>query len=173
MSNIDKNKIHISYSLDNKLIYPTLVSMVSGLENNNNERNILIYHLLLSHDFNKSEIYIFESLKESYEVKINYYIIPPIFSNLRTWTAGTECVYYKILLPLMFPDLKRIIYIDGDTLIRKDIFEMYNYPFNGNYILGFPFYMSYVMKHYGIKKSPYINGGCLLFNIKKIRKDDL
>ena len=71
----------------------------------------------------------------------------------------------------MFPDLKRIIYIDGDTLIRKDIFEMYDYPFNGNYILGFPFYMSYVMKRYGIKKSPYINGGCLLFNIKKIRKD--
>ena len=169
--NIKKNKIHISYSLDNQLIYPTLVSMLSGLENNNNSKNILIYHLLLSHDFNTSDIEIFESLKENYEVKINYYIIPPIFSNLDSWTKGTDCVYYKIILPLMFPELKRIIYLDGDTLIRKDILEMYEYPFNDNYILGHPFYMPFVMDKYGINATHYINGGCLLFNIEKIRKD--
>ena len=171
--NIDKNKkkIHISYSLDDKLIYPTLVSMLSGLENNNNSSNILIYHLLLSHNFSTSNIEIFESLKENYEVKINYYIIPPIFSNMKSWTKGTDCVYYKIILPLMFPELKRIIYLDGDTLIRKDILEMYEYPFNDNYILGHPFYMPYVMDKYGINATHYINGGCLLFNIEKIRKD--
>lgn len=171
LGKIKKNQIHVSYSLDSKLIYPTLISMLSGLENNNKEKNILIYHLLLSYDFNKSEIYKFESLKDSYEVKINYYIIPHIFSGLKTWTKGTDCVYYKIILPLMFPDLNRIIYIDGDTLIRKDIFEMYNYSFNENYILGYPFYMPYVMDSYGINATHYINGGCLLFNIKKIRED--
>ena len=173
LDNIDKNKrkIHISYSLDDQLIYPTLVSMLSGLENNNNSNNILIYHLLLSHNFTTSNIEIFESLKENYEVKINYYIIPPIFSNMKSWTKGTDCVYYKILLPLMFPELKRIIYLDGDTLIRKDILEMYEYPFNDNYILGQPFYMPYVMDKYGINATHYINGGCLLFNIEKIRKD--
>ena len=98
--NIKKNKIHVSYSLDNQIIYPTLVSMLSGLENNNNSKNILIYHLLFSHDFDTSNIEIFESLKENYEVKINYYIIPPIFSNMKSWTKGTDCVYYKIILPL-------------------------------------------------------------------------
>jgi lipopolysaccharide biosynthesis glycosyltransferase len=145
--------------------------MLSGLENCNSE-NLLIYHLLLSHDFNKSEIPFFETLKEKYTVKIYYYIIPNIFGQMRKWTSGTDCVYYKILLPFMFPDLERIIYLDGDTLIRKDIYEMYNYPFNGSYILGFQFYMGYIMKRYGIKKPEhYINGGVLLFNIKKIRKD--
>lgn len=166
-----KNLIHVSYSLDSKLVYPTYISMLSGLENCNSE-NLLIYHLLLSHDFNKSEIPFFETLKEKYTVKIYYYIIPNIFGKMRKWTSGTDCVYYKILLPFMFPDLERIIYLDGDTLIRKDIYEMYNYPFNGSYILGFPFYMGYIMKRYGIKKPEhYINGGVLLFNIKKIRKD--
>ena len=49
---------------------------------------------------------------------------------------------------------------------------MFTYPFYNNYILGFPFYMGYVMGKYGIKKPEhYINGGCLLFNIKKIIKD--
>ena len=169
--NATKNKIHISYSLDNKLVYPTFVSMLSGVENCNKD-NLIVYHLLLSHNFNTSDIEIFESLKEKYEVKINYYIIPNIFGSSRRWTDNTDCVYYKILIPFMFPDYERMIYLDGDTLIRKDILEMFTYPFNDNYILGFPFYMGYVMGKYGIKKPEhYINGGCLLFNIKKIIKD--
>ena len=168
----EKKEIHVSYSLDSKLIYPTYISMLSGLINCD-ESNLLIYHLLLSYNFNISEIPFFETLKENYQVKIFYYIIPIIFSKAPKWTSGTDCVYYKILLPLMFPDLDRIIYLDGDTLIRKDIFEMYNSSFENNYILGHPFYMGYIMKRYGIKKPEhYINGGCLLFNIKKIRKDN-
>jgi len=166
-----KNIIHISYSLDNKLTYPTLVSMTSGLENNNFERNLIVYHLLFSGDYNTSNIDIFESLKENYEVKINYYIIPPIFNNLRKWTDKTDCVYYKVILPLMFSDLERIIYLDCDTLIRKDIWEMYNYPFNNNYILGHPFFTPQAVDIFEINATHYINAGCLLFNIEKIRKD--
>ena len=166
-----KNIIHVSYSLDDKEVYPTFVSMLSGLENCNKD-NIIVYHLLLSYKFNSSNIEIFESLKEKYQVKINYYIIPNIFGSSPKWTDGTDCVYYKILIPFMFPDYERMIYLDGDTLIRKDILEMFKCPFNDTYILGFPFYMGYVMEAYGIKKPEhYINGGCLLFNIKKIRHD--
>ena len=172
IENHTKNIIHISYSLDNKLTYPTLVSMLSGLENNNFDANIIVYHLLFSSDYNISKINIFESLKENYEVKINYYIIPPIFNNLERWTDGTECVYYKLILPLMFQDLERIIYLDCDTLIRKDIWEMYNYPFNDNYILGNPFFVPEAVDKFKINATHYINGGCLLFNIKKIRKDN-
>jgi len=169
--NTTKNIIHISYSLDDKLTFPTFVSMTSGLENNNYESNLIVYHLLFSGDYNTSNIDIFESLKEKYEVKINYYVIPPIFNSSRRWTAGTDCVYYKVILPLMFPDLERIIYLDGDTLIRKDIWEMYNYPFNNNYILGHPFYTPEAVDRFKINATHYINGGCLLFNIEKIRKD--
>ena len=170
--NINKTQIHIAYSLDNNLLFPTFVSMVSGLENNNKNENIIVYHLLLSYDFDtNNNINIFESLKSNYEVKINYYIIPQIFSKIKKWTAGTECIYYKILIPLMFPDLQRMIHLDGDTLIRKDVLEMYNYPFNDNYILGFPFYMPYVMDSFGINATHYITVGCVLFNIKKICED--
>ena len=71
----------------------------------------------------------------------------------------------------MFPDLKRMIHLDGDTLIRKDVLEMYNYHFNNNYILGFPFYFPKLMNKFGINAPHYISAGCVLFNIKKICKD--
>ena len=60
-------------AIDNKGFYTSLVSMVSALENNNKINNILVYHLLLSHDFNKNFITTFDSLKNKYEVKIYYY----------------------------------------------------------------------------------------------------
>ena len=31
-----------------------------------------------------------------------------------------------------------MIYLDSDALVFKDLLEMYNLPFNDNYILGYP-----------------------------------
>jgi hypothetical protein len=72
---INKTEILISMSLDNNAIYPTLVSMTSALENNDNNKNILVYYLLLSHDFNVKNLEIFESLKYHYDFKIKYFFI--------------------------------------------------------------------------------------------------
>ena len=165
-----KNQIHISMAIDNKFIYPSLVSMTSACENNNKTINIIIYHLFLPEDFNKQNIKIFDSLKNNYEVKINYYIVPDIFSKCRSWVGGTNTIYYKILLPLVFHDFERIIYLDADTLIFKDLLEMYTLPFNDNYILGYPFHDVYKIDKFVKNATYYINGGVLLFNIEKIRK---
>ena len=168
----NKKEIHISMSLDNNAIYPTLVSMTSALENNDKEKNILIYYLLLSHDFNVSNIEIFESLKNNYQFKINYYIIPSIFENFYKW-RDSDTIYYKLLLPFMFPDHDRIIFLDGDTLIFKDISEMYELPFKENYVLGFPFHTPWIIDKLGINSKYYINGRVILLNMKKIRKNNM
>lgn len=172
IENNDKNQIHISMAIDNYYNYPTLVSMTSILQNNKKEKNIIIFHLLLSHNYNVTNIDIFESLKNNYEVKINYYIIPNIFRNLRTWSDKTDTIYYKILLPLIFLDLERIIYLDSDTLTFKDLYEMYTLPFHDNYILGYPFQDVVKIDKFVKNAMVYINGGVLLFNIKKIREDN-
>ena len=164
----DKQKIRISMSLDNNLVYPTLVSMTSACANNDERQNILVYYLLLSHNFNKDNIEIFESLKLNYTIKINYYIIPPRFSRLKRWTSFTDCIYYKLLLPLLLPHVKRIIFLDGDTLIYKDLSEMYNLDFNGSYVLGYPFHNPQMLDKWGIKVIKYINVGVMLINMEKI-----
>ena len=167
-----KNMIHLCMALDNKMIYPTLISMVSALENKKNE-NILVYYLLLSHNFITSNISIFEDLKNTYEVRINYYIIPRIFNNLKKWRGETDTIYYKLLIPLLFDHLDRIIYLDSDTLIYNDLWEMYNLPFNDNYILAPPSPFHHLTEKYQMDYKYYVNGGVILFNIKKIRKDNI
>lgn len=159
-------------ALDNKIVYPTLISMISALDNNNKHTNILVYNLLLSHNFNKTNIKIFESLKNNYRVLINYYIIPNIFNNFKRWRKGTYCHYYKIIIPMIFSNLERVIYLDGDTLIFTDLSEMYNLPFHKNYILASQAHDLYILKKFKIKVRHVINAGVILFNIKEIRKDN-
>jgi lipopolysaccharide biosynthesis glycosyltransferase len=146
--------------------------MTSALENNNKTKNILEYHLLLSYNFNKDFVKYFESFKNKYEVKINYYIIPNIFKNCRSWRMGTKTIYYKLLLPFIFQDLDRIIFLDTDTLIFKDLIEMFNFPFNDNYILGYPFHTVNKIDNFVKGAKYYINAGVLLLNLKKIRNDN-
>ena len=167
-----KNQIHIAMAIDNHFVYPTLVSMASGLYNNNDKENVIVYHLLFSHNFNKDNFKVFDSLKKRYKFSLNYYIIPNFFQNFRRWVGSTDTVYYKMMLPLLFYDLERIIYLDADTLIFKDLYEMYNLPFNGNYVLGYPFHDSNKIDKYVNRSVYYINGGVILFNNKLIRKDN-
>ena len=164
------NIINICMALDNNIIYPTLVSMTSALENNNNKKNLLVYHLLLSDNFKKENIQIFESLKRNYPVKINYYIIPNIFVSFKRWNHGTYCHYYKLIIPMIFPYLQRILYLDCDTLIFKDLSKMYNLNFNNNFILAAQATDKYIITKFNAKIKLIVNAGVILFNIEKIRK---
>lgn len=166
----NKTLLNICMALDDNVIYQTLTSMTSALENNNNEKNILVYNLLLSHDFNKENIQIFESLKKNYPVIIHYYIIPNIFGSFKKWKQKTYCHYYKLFIPILFPYLEKILYLDSDTLIFKDFSELFNVDFKHNYILGSQATNKYIIKKFKINVKVYINVGVLLFNIKKIRK---
>ena len=165
----NKKTINITLSTDNSHIFPTLIVMVSILENNNKDHHIIIFYLLLSSDFTNSNLLIFESLKKKYEVIINYYFIPNIFKSLRKW-RNSNAIYYKLFIPLLFPDIKRMIHLDGDTIVFKDLWEMYNLPFKNNYLLA-----QRTVKHLfkdKIVKNYVINVGVILFNIEKIRDDN-
>ena len=74
---------------------------------------------------------------------------------------------------MIFSDLERIIYLDGDTLIFTDLSEMYNLPFHNNYILASQSHDLYILKKFKIKVKNVVNVGVILFNIKEIRKSNI
>ena len=165
----NEQMINITLSLDNSHIYPTLVLMTSALENNDKEKHLLIFYLLLSHDFNMNNIKVFESLKSKYNVGINYYCIPNLFKSLRKWKNSTA-IYYKLLISLLIPNTKKIIHLDGDTLVFKDLYELFNLPFNDNYYLAQPTRKHNFKDKKMIKR--VINVGVILINIEKLRNEN-
>jgi lipopolysaccharide biosynthesis glycosyltransferase len=143
--------------------------MTSCLENNDKKNHIIIFYLLLSDNFNDKNLEIFESLKLSYDVRINYYYIINFFDRLQKW-KGSNAIYYKLFIPVLFPFIERMIHLDGDTIVFKDLWEMFNLPFDDNYFLAQPTSKD-VFKDKVLKQNA-INVGVLLINIKKFREDN-
>ena len=133
IDNSNKQVINITLSLDNNHIYQTLVVMTSVLANND-KNHLVIFYLLLPDDFDSTNFKIFESLKLKYQLIIYYYYIPNLFNSLKKWRNNSTAIYFKLLIPILIPNIKRIIHLDGDTLVFKDLWELFNLPFEDNFI---------------------------------------
>ena len=78
--------------------------------------------------------------------------------------------YYRLKLPISCPNLNRIIHIDADTLILKDLTELYSQNFEGNIILGKLDQITSELDSLGIYTDTYINSGLLLMDLYSLRK---
>ena len=87
------------------------------------------------------------------------------------WTTAD---YYRIKLPELLIDIKKIIYFDSDTLIYKDLTKLYNYDIEGKYLVGMPEYVNEIFfKKNKISFNNFINTGVLLCNLEELRKDNI
>ena len=168
----NKNYIHISMSLNNNYIYQMLVSMESALKNCDKNKTRIVYHILCSFDLKKDNLQKLKSLLKKYpsNLEIIFYNMSNSFIHVKN-KHHSQAAYYRLLTPLFIP-IKKIIHLDCDTLILKDIREMYQIPFNNNYILGNLDVISHAIDYLGIKSNKYINSGVVLINLDKIRKDN-
>jgi lipopolysaccharide biosynthesis glycosyltransferase len=164
-------KVHIMVSLNNKYIYPLIVSITSALINSNINKTTLIYHILCSKQLRKKNINKLKSLLQIFPTNLEmiFYNMGDAFIKFKN-QKFSQVTYYRLLSPIFIP-LKRIIYLDSDTLIFHDLFEMFQLSFKDNYVLGFLDIFSGAVDYLGLKSEKYINAGIILINLEKIRKD--
>lgn len=90
------------------------------------------------------------------------------------WKIGyhfTAGMYLRLMLPNLI-NLDKIIYLDADTIIQRDLAELFNIDLKNNFIAG-------VLDPAGEKTSkvsrskndPYINSGVTLINLNEMRLD--
>lgn len=79
---------------------------------------------------------------------------------------------------LILPDIveeDKVLYMDTDLIVVKDISNVWKYDISDYYVAGvkdYGFIYDNVIERYGIK-GKYINSGFVLFNLKKIREDNI
>jgi lipopolysaccharide biosynthesis glycosyltransferase len=86
--------------------------------------------------------------------------------------------YYRILIPEIFPELNKAIYLDSDLIIESDIGELWQININDYYLAGVDtscFELTSVYKNrIGLNKNAlYVNGGVLLMNLSAMRRDNI
>ena len=91
--------------------------------------------------------------------------------ELKRWSPA---VLYKFLLCDLLPKtLKRVIYLDGDMLVRKDLSELFETDLEGC-VLGAvrdTFYDNIAHEERMNLQGTYFNTGCLLLDLDKMRQD--
>ena len=85
--------------------------------------------------------------------------------------------YYRIFIPNLFPQYKKVLYLDCDITVVGDISELYNTHVHGFYVGAaveevmqtYEVFGNYVEKANGINRKDYFNAGILLINCRRWR----
>lgn len=92
------------------------------------------------------------------------------YSKINRYPVAT---YYRLLLAKLLPNINKIIYLDGDTIILTDLSEMINLKMENKCIMGFIDNGYKFSKTFGIKTYKYITAGVILLNLKEIRINNI
>ena len=80
--------------------------------------------------------------------------------------------YYRLSLQDILPEVERIIYLDGDTLVFEDLKELIELDMKGNVIMGFLDSLPDSIKSFGFENATVICSGVLLIDLDGLRKND-
>jgi lipopolysaccharide biosynthesis glycosyltransferase len=175
-------RIPIVISSDNKIFFSVGVVLTSLLENaapdTFYEVNVL-YTADVSED-NKNTL---KLLQHKYKnMSLNMQDMGNKFCDIKV-TEGYHVNYvsaYKMLIPELFPQYDKIIYLDTDVLVREDLQQFYQIDIKDFYIGGTPVLGNCIgnsEKYIEMLDIPdmdyYINAGIMLMNLQKIRADNI
>ena len=166
--NNKKNIIPIAFSADNNYIYPLIVLLTSILFNSEKSTNYRFYIMIPYSFYSKNKRKILYLSRKYTNCKIKFYNLGKKYLNWSHKKHYSQTVYYRLLLPNLIKDLDKIIYLDCDTIVHKDLREFYNLKMKDKYYMGFPAHeISYLVIN-GTRN--FINSGVILINLKQLRK---
>lgn len=173
------NNIPVAYCTDKNYVYYTLVSMQSAVESANNH-TFYKFVILLSDNVTQEEIEKFKTFDENNKnCSVQLINMQDQYNNsiIGGWS---KAIYYRLNLPELLMNEKKCIYLDSDTMVRKDLYEMYSSNMENYYIAGVRDYNGSVYegsnycKVLGIDNlNTYVCSGVLIMNLEKMRNDGL
>ena len=180
---MNNKEIPIFFTIDNTYAPYVTVAIKSIIENASNEYNykiIVLYQDLTIDNMNKI------SKLSSEKFKIDFIFMKDEFKQITNRIENcyvrldyfTLTIFFRLLIPEMFPEYDKGIYIDSDVVVPGDISELYNTNIgkkllgvcNDKSILNIKIFTDYIENAVGINKFKYFNSGVLLMNLKELRE---
>ena len=177
-----KAEIPIFFACDEDFVKYTMVSMKSIMENADRSRK---YHIYILH-MGITEATQAKVLAMAYEEFAIDFVdvtdkMKSIADKLPIRDYYSNTTYFRLFIPDMFPQYRKALYIDSDTIVVGNIAELYDHKLGKLYagvcpdrvvaqtdILG-----DYVEKVLGVKRTRYFNAGVMLMNCSQFRENHL
>lgn len=164
--------MNILISCDDNYIKYTSVLLESLFENNDVPFNVYLI-------YKNTQTDAYKLLKKFVEKNWQHNLILCDVDHLDLSTLQTshhfpvEC-YYTLFPQLYLPEnVDRILYLDVDTIVDRNLEDFYNSDFEDNYLIACG--QKYQFDKRDITKEPgkfgYFNSGVVLYNVEKMRKE--
>lgn len=180
-----KNTVPVFFSIDDNYAPYLAVALVSAIENcdKSKEYKAIILYKELSYT-NKEKL---SSLQtnffhiEFFPIEAELNMIQDKMSNRLRCDYFTLTIYFRLFIPLMFPQYDKGIYVDSDVVIKGDLAKLFDIDIKDCYIgacrdlsvVDVPELAGYMENAVGVNRNRYINSGILLMNLKLLREKQL
>lgn len=172
--------IPIFFAVDDTYI-PFFAVSLKSLIDNSSEKNKYEIKVLSSNISEENILKIKKYEKENISIEfvdLNNQL-KEIESKLYTRNYYSNTTYYRLFIPTLYPQYKKVLYLDSDTIILSDVANLYNKQIGDNLLAGVAdgavqtvkVFQDYVEKVVGvIDYNNYFNAGVLLMNLEELRK---
>ena len=171
------NEMNICFSISADYVFQMITTMVSVLENNQ-DSDINFY--VLSTGLSAKDKELVDKLTEYYpNFSVRYIDVDAmLFQNFNfTINYITVETYFRYIIADLLPDIDKILYLDADLSVNKNIGDLYNADIRDFYIGGVTDTYINELHHKAdinlTSEDLYVNAGVLLFNLKKIRDEHM
>lgn len=178
-----KNRIvPIFFAADDAYVKFMIVAMKSVIENASRKYE---YRMHVLHTDISIENQVLVKRMETSNCKIDFVDVTDRLKSIEKKISlrdyYTATTYYRLFIAEMFPKYDKVLYIDGDTIVREDIANLYHADMGNNYIgavrdqlvVQTDTYGDYVEKVLGISRGAYFNAGVVLLNCEQFRKQNI
>lgn len=122
--------MNILLSTDNNYVMPTGVLMHSIGENNGSD---VSYHIMTNTEFSSESRASLKRVAEKYGSKISFYTITEEMTRALPFGRDDQpkhvsiATYYRLFITEILPsDVHKIIYLDGDMIVRHNLQDLWN-----------------------------------------------
>lgn len=169
------NEVVIAYITDDNYVMPTIVSIISAIMNKNENSIYKIFIIGVSiNNENKKIIEEFISKNINDKIYLNILHFNQHYNFDDSHPYVTSAAIFKFDIANILSDYDKVLYIDCDTIILKDLTELFEINLNDYYAAVVKDYIVYVLHEnllLGIED--YFNSGVMLLNTKLLRKDNV
>ena len=170
------NEVVIAYITDDNYVMPTIVSITSAIMNKNESSIYKIFIIGVSiNDENKKIIEEFISKNINDKIYLNIMHFNQHYNFDDSHPYVTSAAIFKFDIVNILSDYDKVLYIDCDTIILKDLTELFEINLNDYYAAVVKdYYVMEISKHgeiIGVEN--YFNSGVMLLNTKLLRKDNV
>lgn len=170
--------IHIACNIDASYIQHCSVMLTSLLENNKTHRFTI--HIISAPLAPEPENEL-KKITEKYPAHLEFYYpkqkilkeCPPFVDSYISYAAYYRC-FLSLILP---PDISKILYLDCDLIVRKDVGALWDTDISAHALGCVEDMLSVLEDHYTRLNYPkdysYFNSGVLLINLDYWRQNDI